>query len=56
MAWEAVVTDEIYPEDDAVDTLPDPVEEDLDIDAPGVPDPEDDLLEREDTEYTDPDG
>lgn len=49
------MTDDTYPKDNAADTLPDPVRKDLEIDESGVPDPEDDLLEREDTEYTDPD-
>lgn len=49
------MTDETHPEGEAADTLPDPVEEDLEIDEPGVPDPEDDFLEREDTTYSDPD-
>ncbi len=47
--------DETYPEGEADDTFPEPVEKDLEIDEPGVPDPEDELLEREDTKYTNPD-
>lgn len=49
------MTDETHLEDDAAETLPDPVEEDLEIDEPDVPDPEDEFLKREDTKYTDPD-
>lgn len=49
------MTDEIHTENDGTNTLPDPVEEELEIDEAGVPDPEDEFLEPEDTNYTDPD-
>jgi hypothetical protein len=35
--------------------LPDHAQEELEIEGETVPDPEDELLEPEDTEYTDPD-
>jgi hypothetical protein len=44
-------------EPDLEDTegLPDHIQEELEIENEMVPDPEDELLEPEDTEYTDPD-
>ena len=50
-----VVAGETEPDFDDTEGLPDHPQEELEIEDGTVPDPEDELLEPEDTEYTDPD-